>query len=83
MRGLSPAYLRIGGTTADQKVFTEEPNEVFQNTSVPTLLVLNCKWKYSSHFGNLTNNREMRQESVLGRIRQGVALIFPQNVTYK
>ena len=43
MRGLSPAYLRIGGTTADQKVFSQQPSEVFQSTSDPTLLVLNSE----------------------------------------
>ena len=44
LRGLSPAYLRLGGTSADYVVFSNEPVEVFENSGVsPTLHTYNSK----------------------------------------
>ena len=34
LKGLSPAYLRLGGTSADYVVYSNEPVEVFENSGV-------------------------------------------------
>ena len=38
MRGLSPAYLRFGGSPADWVVFSNEPVEVFEKSGVAPVL---------------------------------------------
>ena len=50
MRGLSPAYLRFGGSPADWVVFSNEPEEVFEKSAgvAKMLHTYNSeyKWKY-------------------------------------
>ena len=45
MRGLSPSYLRFGGTSADHSVFTDaDPDKVRATGTTPTVSTMSSKY---------------------------------------